>query len=266
MPSKRLTDLNLITSASNGDLLYIVNNYQPGSPTLTGDSRQIFYSAFTQSLNTVSLTNNSDNSVVTSTGTSNIVGQSNLKISGTSLNLTGATNVTGKGTFDSLKLTGTTPTLTATSVPTLVVATKNTTQTVVNNSLTTITGWTNQISVNGSGWDPTTGVFTAGRFGLYKFTVMITFDTHVSQAINTEYQVIIHSPLFGDQSIGVFNTPVLGVTGPVQVVATSALILLAGSTIQFRAFSNTGITLNIGSASDLNSVMIEELRFGGLSS
>jgi hypothetical protein len=49
MPSQKLTQLQLTGSPSNGDLLYIVTDYESGSASLTGVSRSIYYSAFTNS-------------------------------------------------------------------------------------------------------------------------------------------------------------------------------------------------------------------------
>ena len=63
MSSQKLTELPLDSSPVGGDVLYVVTNYTSGSPTLTGDSQQIYYSAFTQSFGTPpTLSNNNNNS------------------------------------------------------------------------------------------------------------------------------------------------------------------------------------------------------------
>ena len=50
MSSFKLTELPIVTAATNGDVLYLVNNYVPGDPVLTGDSKQISVSAFSESI------------------------------------------------------------------------------------------------------------------------------------------------------------------------------------------------------------------------
>lgn len=50
MPNNKLTNLPIVTSASGSDRIYIVTNYEDGSPSLTGDSKQISFSSFTQSI------------------------------------------------------------------------------------------------------------------------------------------------------------------------------------------------------------------------
>lgn len=50
MANKKITDLNLSLSANSTDRLYIVTDFESGSPTLTGDSKQIMFSALTQSI------------------------------------------------------------------------------------------------------------------------------------------------------------------------------------------------------------------------
>ena len=50
MAGQTLTQLNLALSAAPDDRLYIVTNYESGSPTLTGDSQQIAFSALTASI------------------------------------------------------------------------------------------------------------------------------------------------------------------------------------------------------------------------
>jgi len=50
MSSFKLTELPIATAATNGDVLYLVNNYVPGDPVLTGDSKQISVSAFSESI------------------------------------------------------------------------------------------------------------------------------------------------------------------------------------------------------------------------
>ena len=42
MANVRITDLSVALSAAPSDVLYIVTNYEQGSPTLTGDSQQIY--------------------------------------------------------------------------------------------------------------------------------------------------------------------------------------------------------------------------------
>ena len=53
MSSLKLTELPISTASTNGDVLYIVNNYVDGDPVLTGDSKQISVSAFSESVTIV---------------------------------------------------------------------------------------------------------------------------------------------------------------------------------------------------------------------
>ena len=50
MPDKKLTELPIATAATSSDVLYIVNDYTEGDPVLTGDSKQIYFSAITESI------------------------------------------------------------------------------------------------------------------------------------------------------------------------------------------------------------------------
>jgi hypothetical protein len=260
MPSQKLTELTLTNSASTDDVLYIVTDYQPGDPILSGYSRQIYYSALTQSMGFVSVTNNVDNSIVTATDTPKVVnGENNLKFSGTSLSLTGATNVTGKGTYTTLRVGSGSTTVSATSVSTIVSARKGTPQSLTSGVSAIISGWTNLYTSNASEWNPTTGVFTATKNGIYRVSSVITFDTHTSPAVNTEYNGIIARNGTNNQ-VGAFYVPVSGVTAPVQVWAHSFIVLSVGDTITFIARQNTGSNLNMGTSENLNMITIEEVR------
>jgi hypothetical protein len=50
MANQTLTQLPVATAATNGDVLYLVDDYVEGNPSLTGISKQIYFSAFTNSI------------------------------------------------------------------------------------------------------------------------------------------------------------------------------------------------------------------------
>jgi len=262
MPSQKLTELPLDSSPVGGDVLYIVTNYTNGSPTLTGDSQQIYYSAFTQNLGDFpTLSNNNNNSIVTATGGSDLNGESNLQFNGSTLGITGTTNVTGIGTYGSLRLTGTsTSGITGASVSTIISATKGTTQSIPSGVPTIVTGWTNNYTSNASEWNATTGTFTATKVGsyLYRICGAVTLQSHGAPSANTEYTLTLKKNDVVNQ-IGAFYNQATGATVPVQIWVDSWVTMSAGNTLQLEVLQITGVELAVGTAAPLNLFTIEEM-------
>jgi hypothetical protein len=191
MANQKITQLPIAVSASSSDLVYIVDNYIPGDPAFVGDSRKIYFSSISQSITSVGITNNVNNAVVTSTGTSpGLTGESNLTFDGTNLNLTGNTTVTGKGTFGSLQIT-TGATITATTTSTLINVRKTNTQNILSgNTPTTLNGFTSFLNQQNWGEFSTTGLFTATKSAVYRFAANIGF-TNATGLTGSEYALIM---------------------------------------------------------------------------
>lgn len=104
---------------------------------------------------------------------------------------------------------------------------------------TTATGWTNFISV-GSGWNASTGVFTAPRIGIYRVKFRLSTATLITTSGTQIAAVIVKNGTNYNLSYAGSQ----GVSGLIQGVEVSALVSLAvGETILVQAFCGQAITL-----------------------
>jgi hypothetical protein len=257
MANQTITQLPLTSLASTGDVFYIVNDYESGSPTLTGSSAQIYFSAINQSISGVSLTNNVNNAVVTATGTSpGLNGESNLTFNGSNLSVTGSTTSTGKATFGNL-LIGTGSTITATTQGTTIVARKPS-QNFTTGTVTTVSGFTTfLIRNNWSEFDRTTGVFTATKSAVYRMTANMNFGTAAS-TVNGEFALMVYK---NSTEIARGVTYAYTTASTYKGVRVHVIINVEpGDTLTFRAFQNGVASVGILANAAYQQFTIEELR------
>ena len=242
MANQTITQLPIASSASTNDVFYIVNNYESGSPTLTGDSAQVYFSAISQSLSAVTLNNNINNAVVTATGTSPALnGESNLTFDGTNLNVTGSTTSTGKATFGTLQV-GTGSTITATTTGTLITTRKGgTAQSILSGVTTTLTTFSNHVfRINWGQWDQSSGIFTANRNGVYRVTGNIIFASSTGST-GSLYTLSIDKN--GVDIAKGINYAYTTETASRPLKTHTIVRLVSGDTLSFKVFQNAVSTL-----------------------
>jgi hypothetical protein len=257
MANQTLTQLPIATSASTGDVFYIVTNYQSGSPTLTGESKQIYFSAISSSFTGITISNNVNNGVITATGTTpKLRSESNLTFDGSNLNVTGNTITSGVGNFGSFQVgsQATGGTATGLIVPVYIFATKTSAQSFGPSSTNSVTSWTTQYSnVSSSVWNSTTGIFTPPRTATYRITFSMAFN---SFSANTGGEF---SLTYGSNS-----------GSPVEIISTTNTYsrqltffgiapLTSGSATSFAVGNITSATLSSRTAAGFNMLLIEEI-------
>jgi hypothetical protein len=146
------------------------------------------------------------------------------------------------------------------SPATYIMASNGSAQTIPNITQTTVSGWTNQTAINASEWNPTTGVFTATKAGVYLVTGNITYAS-ATDVINTEYgmgvalndAIVTNSRLFVqlNQTSSSYKQTNVG---------ASIISVAVGDTITIKAaqFSGSNRTLHTNG----NTITIQELPKG----
>jgi hypothetical protein len=242
MANQQITQLPIASSASTGDVIYIVNDYTPESTSLTGDSKQIYFSAISQAISATipELSNNVDNAVVTATGTSPaLTGESNLTFDGTNLNLTGTTTVTGKGTFGSLQI-GAGSTITATTTATVVSVRKIGNAPLISSGATvTLTGLTSNYLIQRNWGEWSSSGLTATKPAIYRVSVYLAFGQQASTVTgNTGGQYWVSINKNGTDIIKSIFTN-YNTTNIYRYVKLYGIVsVLPGDTIRFRAYQD----------------------------
>lgn len=260
MANQTLTQLSQATSASNGDVLYLVTDYETGSPTLTGTSKQIYFSSFTNSLSAVTLNNNINNSILTTTGTlPQLNAETNLTFDGSNLNVTGNTNGSGFGWVNTLQVGSavTGGTSTGLTTPVYIVARKTDGSSFASGT-NTINGWTNEINVGGATWSPSTGQFLSPRNSVYRVTVMLTFTGASASTVSSEISLGIN--VTSTINSGFIMPQTTSPCGK-QIIATATVSIPSGGTLICNLiYSSSGsIPIVSSSANGYNRLIIEEL-------
>lgn len=132
---------------------------------------------------------------------------------------------------------GTFTTLRGTSLA-KVIADSPTSQTVPNNTTTTVTNWVERLDV-GAAFNPTTGVFTAPRTGQYMVCAAISLGATSFAAANQEYTaVLLRNSIQIRAARGVVSAAASIVP---QTPFMSVLVdLTAGDTLTLQAYQNGG--------------------------
>jgi len=138
------------------------------------------------------------------------------------------------------------------SVPTLVQAQNGSAQSIPNNSGTTITNWTNVTAQNAAEWNPTTGVFTATKAGVYAVSAGILF-AQCTANINTEFSIGLDDAFAYhiSQTTSAIQRP----TG----FLTQIVRLAIGGTFRLNAYHNQGGPVALNSEAWSNTINIREL-------
>jgi hypothetical protein len=124
------------------------------------------------------------------TGAAGITGATGVAGPTGASGITGATGAAGStGATGAAGITGATGAPGATGAATYIMAANSAGQTLPGGAAT-ITNWTNQTTINSSEWNPTTGVFTATKPGIYQVSGNLTFAS-ATDTLNTEYSVSV---------------------------------------------------------------------------
>ena len=138
------------------------------------------------------------------------------------------------------------------SVPTLVQAQNASAQLINHNTGTTITNWTNVTAQNAAEWNPTTGVFTATKAGVYVVSAGLLYNDCTAN-INTEFSIALNDAFAYHiaQTTSLIKRP----TG----FLTQIIRMAIGDTFRLQTYHNQGnpIALNIEAWS--NTINIREL-------
>jgi hypothetical protein len=160
------------------------------------------------------------------------------------------TPVISGGTVNNAAIGGTTPaagtfTTLATTASSKVFASNTSGQSIPNNAITVVTGWTASTN-QGSNFVASTGVFTAPRTGFYQVSAGLGF---VSAAFTAGQNVAVIIMKNGSAIAQGPRNVEVNITTPQNAPPTSATIrCVAGDTISIAAFQNSGaaVALNNG--------------------
>ena len=119
-------------------------------------------------------------------------------------------------------------------------------QSIPNGNTTTITNWSNVTVQNAAEWNPTTGVFTATKAGTYYVSINIWFNSTVAP-LNTQFSCSCRKN--GSLISAAYYYSESGTVGTVRNVGFASAIIpvVAGDTIDFRTFQNSGVSISITS-------------------
>jgi hypothetical protein len=139
------------------------------------------------------------------------------------------------------------------SVPTYIQAQNGSSQSIPHNTGTTITNWTNVFAQNAAEWNPTTGVFTATKAGVYVVSAGLLYNDCTCPSTNTEFSVTlgVTTSYHIAQTTSLIKRP----TG----FATGILVLAIGNTFTVSAYHNQGGSVSLNSEAWSNSINIREL-------
>ena len=138
------------------------------------------------------------------------------------------------------------------SLPTYVQAQNGSSQSIPNGTGTTITNWTNVFAQNAAEWNPTTGVFTATKRGVYVVSAGLLYND-CTAFINAEFSVTVvtNSSYHIAQTTSSIKRP----TG----FATGILVLNIGDTFRVTTYQNQGGPVPLNSEAWSNTINIREL-------
>jgi hypothetical protein len=131
------------------------------------------------------------------------------------------------------------------SVPTFVQARNASGQTIASGLPSPIiTNWTNVETQNAAEWNPTTGVFTATKAGTYFVSVNVWFNS-TTAPLNTQFACSFRKN--GSLISAAYYYSESGTVGIVRNVGFASAIIpvVAGDTIDFRAFQNSGVSISL---------------------
>lgn len=122
---------------------------------------------------------------------------------------------------------------------TYVLAFNTSSQSIPNNSSTTVTNWTNQQSQNASEWNPSTGIFTATKAGTYFVSAHLMYSSCTVPNANVEFSVSINKGSNLVSANGNFAIATGNIQRPTGF-ATAVINLVPTDTIKFTTYHNQG--------------------------
>jgi hypothetical protein len=138
------------------------------------------------------------------------------------------------------------------SVPTYIQAQNGSSQSIPHNTGTTITNWTNVFAQNAAEWNPTTGVFTATKAGVYVVSTGLLYND-CTATINTEFSVTLG--ITTSYHIAQTTSSIKRPTG----FTTGIIVLAIGNTFRVSAYQNQGGSVPLNSEAWSNTINIREL-------
>jgi hypothetical protein len=142
--------------------------------------------------------------------------------------------------------------------PTLVQARNTSGQSISNNAVATVTNWTNIFTQNAAEWNPTTGVFTATKAGVYLVSTNLTYASVANTANGQQINVAIRKNTT-DQVISMQLTSAATTSLRSTGAATGVVSLAVGDTVDIRAYHNLGNTATLSTQAALCSITIQQI-------
>jgi hypothetical protein len=147
--------------------------------------------------------------------------------------------------------------LTSNVTPYYIQAGNATGESIPNQQVTTITGWTNTLVSTGSAWNATTGIFTCPRAGWYRLRGAVSYAGN-DAAIGREFNVIVSVNggntytgwTFKQTANSVIITP-----PPVEAIH----FLNVNDTVQIRTYHDSQASRSLIIRGDVNLMTIQEL-------
>lgn len=135
----------------------------------------------------------------------------------------------------------------------LVIASNTSGLSIANNTATDITGWvatTNTLS----GFNQTAGVFTAGRTGVYRFSLSVSYAPFTSAVNGTSF-----AQLVGPVTLSAFESFYASMPFAVNIFLDCAISLNAGQTVKVSTQQSSGVSRSLNAGAGNNLLTIEEL-------
>ncbi len=130
-------------------------------------------------------------------------------------------------------------------------------QSIANNTVTTVTGWTEVSDRVGANFNATTGTFTAPATGIYQVGGQITFAP-----TNAGVDQIFQARVVGNGvllALGQVPQEVASSITTSVIIPMTNVALSAGQTIVIQAYQNTGSAVALNSTAQLSTLSINRL-------
>lgn len=131
-------------------------------------------------------------------------------------------------------------------------------QTLTNNTVTTITGWTKVFDRVNSNFNASTGTFTAPTTGYYQVSGQLSFSAVTASSVNETFQI---RAVANGTPVAIGQTP-SQTTSSINysvVLPETTVLLSSGQTIIIQGFQNSGSSLALATGSGENIVSINRI-------
>jgi hypothetical protein len=130
-------------------------------------------------------------------------------------------------------------------------------QSIPNQQVTTITGWTNTVVSTGSAWNASTGIFTCPRAGWYRLRGAVSYATN-NATVGREFNVIVSVNGGNNYTGWTFKqTADTVIVTPTPVEAIH--FLNVNDTVQIRTYHDSQASRSLSVRADVVLMSIQEL-------